>query len=106
MRHWEIWRTAIPDFTMEVEHFHIPQKKESGIDEDETVAFSIRTTNKGSFVNDLPSKKASGKKFVFRGVVDFQVNGEGLIKSVEEWYSWDFGEGKDVTEFHSLPVRT
>ena len=91
---------------MEVEHFHIPQKKESGIDEDETVAFSIRTTNKGSFVNDLPSKKASGKKFVFRGVVDFQVNGEGLIKSVEEWYSWDFGEGKDVTEFHSLPVRT
>jgi hypothetical protein len=73
---------------------------------DEIVTFSIRTINKGTSVNDLPSKKASGKKFVFRGVVDFQVNGEGLIKSVEEWYSWDFGEGKDVTEFHSLPVRT
>ena len=64
--------------------------------------FSIRTVNRGTFEKDLPSKKASGERFSFRGVVDFAVNGEGKIEYVEEWYTWDFGEGRDVKEYHSL----
>ena len=102
--HWEIWRTSIPDFVMEVEHFHVPQK-DAAVDGAESPTFSIRTINKGTFLNDLPSKKASGKKFVFRGVVDFKVNQEGLIENIEEWYSWDFGQGKDVAAFHTLPAK-
>lgn len=106
-RHWDNWRTAIPDFTMEMEGFYVPLKEGGGdaADKAETVMFSVRTVNKGTFVKDLPIKKASGRKFIFRGVVDFRVNRAGLIETIEEWYSWDFGEGKDVTEFHSLPIN-
>lgn len=80
-RHWELWRTSIPDFVMEAEHLHIPQR-DIGLDgsAESTLTFSIRTINKGTMLNDLPSKKASGKKFIFRGVVDFKVNSEGLIE--------------------------
>jgi hypothetical protein len=89
---------------MEVEHFHVPLR-DAGVNGTESMSFSIRTINKGTFLNDLPSKKASGKKFTFRGVVDFRVNREGLIENIEEWYSWDFGEGKDVADFHTLPAK-
>ena len=78
---------------MEVERF------EPGRDERH---FSTRTINRGTFEKDLPSKKASGKQFSFRGVVDFRVDDEGKIEYVEEWYTWDFGEGRDVKEYHFL----
>lgn len=68
-------------------------------------SFSVRTINRGTLLKDLPNKKASGKKFVFRGVVDFKVNGEGLIESVEEGYTWDFGEGRDVKDYHTLSAK-
>jgi hypothetical protein len=89
---------------MEVENFHIPQR-DGGVDGGAglTPTFSIRTINKGTLLNDLPSKRASGKKFIFRGVVDFKVNNEGLIENIEEWYTWDFGEGADVSGYHTLP---
>lgn len=92
-RHWEIWRRSIPHFVMDIERIDFTDRPN---------AISIRTVNKGKLENDLPSKKASGKPFVFRGVVDFVVNDEGLIESLEEWYTWDFGEGKDVKDYHSL----
>ena len=60
-RHWKIWRTAIPDFVMEIERFDVP--KEGG----DFLTFSVRTFNRGTFLRNLPGKKASGKEFVFRG---------------------------------------
>jgi len=83
---------------MEIERFDVPKDGEGK-------AASIRTINRGTFEKDLPSKKASGKPFVFQGVVDFTVNGEGLIDSVNEWYTWDFGEGREVRDYHSLPAK-
>jgi hypothetical protein len=64
---------------------------------------SIRTINRGTFLNDLPRKKASGKKFSFRGVVDFVIGEDnGLIEEVNEYYSWNFDNGIDVSEYHTL----
>jgi len=28
-----------------------------------------------------------------------------LIDSVNEWYTWDFGEGREVRDYHSLPAK-
>jgi len=102
-RHWHIWRTAIPDFVMEIERFNIPMEVKPDVEN--MLTFSVRTINRGTLLRDLPSKKASGKEFVFRGVVDFKVNGDGLIENIEEWYTWDFGEGRDVKDYHSLPAE-
>ena len=44
--------------------------------------FTFRTHNTGTFVNDLVKRKASGKKFWFLGVVDFVVDQQGKIESV------------------------
>lgn len=64
---------------------------------------SFRTTNKGTLLNDLPSKKASGKTFSFSGVVDLTINeSTGLIELVNEWYSWNFDNSKDALEYHTL----
>jgi hypothetical protein len=97
-RHFDIWRTSIPDFTMEVER--------SGSEEvlpGRRLRCSIRTINRGTLLKDLPSKRASGKSFSFRGVVDFIIREEdGLIEEVNEWYSYNFDNSKDVTEYHTL----
>lgn len=64
---------------------------------------SFRIINKGTLIHDLPSKKASGKKFSFSGAVDLIIDGEsGLIEEVNEWYSWSFDNSKDVSEYHTL----
>ena len=56
----------------------------------------------GTFVNDLPSKKASGKPWVFRACVDLVVNlNDGLIEDVEEWYSYNFERSTSVSDYHS-----
>lgn len=94
-RHIEIWKQSIPDFTMEVQS-EMPVTSKDGKE-----LYSFRTINKGTLVNDLPSKRAFGKTFSFSGVVDFVVDG-GLIEEVNEWYSWDFDNSKDVTEYHTL----
>ncbi|KAK3657511.1 hypothetical protein LTR56_002285 [Elasticomyces elasticus] len=80
--HFEIWRTAHPDFLMTV------TEAWPGIDlGDGLVKYSIRTSNQGTFTNDLPTLKASGKKFDFYAVVDLVVRSEdGLVVKVEEWY--------------------
>jgi hypothetical protein len=62
---------------------------------------SFRTINKGIFTNDLPNKRASGKTFEFRGVIDVVIEG-GLIKELNEWYSWNFDNSKEVAQYHSL----
>jgi hypothetical protein len=65
--------------------------------------FSIRTINRGTFLVDLPSRKASGKKFTFSGVVDFIIDEEsGLIELLNEWYTSEFGSGKEIPEYHTL----
>ena len=52
---------------------------------------SIRTANRGTFQNDLPRKKASGKKFEFMGVVDLVIDEQDeLAERVDEWYPWEF----------------
>jgi len=100
-RHFNIWKTAIPDFTMEIEHLYNDCSQEglpAGMRK-----CSLRTINRGTFLHDLPSKKASSKNFSFRGVVDLVIDEEsGLIEEVNEWYSWNFDNSKDVTEYHTL----
>lgn len=66
---------------------------------------SIRTINKGTLVKDLPTKKASGKPFSFRGSVDLLITADGLIAEVNEYYSYGFHDGKDVTEYHTLASK-
>lgn len=42
-------------------------------------------------MNDLPSLKATGKKFDFYAVVDIVVReADGLIVEIEEWYHRQF----------------
>jgi hypothetical protein len=97
-RHFDIWRTSIPDFVMEVEQSAGEEPLPGG-----RRKYSIRTINRGTFLKDLPSAKASGKTFSFRGVVDLVVREEdGLIEEVHEWYSSNFGNSKDVAEYHTL----
>ena len=97
-RHINIWRTSIPDFTMEIERVYDNLKAPDG-----KRRCSTRTINRGTFLHDLVSKKASGKNFSFRGVVDFVIDEEsGLIEEVNEWYSWKFDESTDVSEYDTL----
>ena len=52
------------------------------------VRCSFRTINKGTWKEDLLVHKASGKRFVFVGVIDLVVEKEsGLIRGLEEWYT-------------------
>ncbi len=47
-------------------------------------------------MKDLPSKKASGRKWEFYAVVDLVVSGNGKIEEVEEWYCREFDAEKLV----------
>ena len=61
----------------------------------------MRTKNMGTFVNDLPRKKASGKPWVFRACVDLVVNlKDGLIEDVEEWYAHNFERSMSVSDYN------
>ena len=49
---------------------------------------SFRTINKGTWKNDLHVHKASGKSFVFIGVIDMVIERDsGLIEELDEWYT-------------------
>ena len=96
--HFHIWRHVNPDFFMEIDE-KVPVTAEPL--SDQRVRYSIRTHNKGTFVEDLPRRKASGKKFNFRGVVDLVVNGDGLIEEVEEWYCSNFDDSNGVGEYNT-----
>ena len=84
--HFNIWRKAHPDFEM------IVLEVWPAIDMDDGhMKTSIRTKNVGTFTKDLPSMKASGRKFEFYAVVDLVFrNGDGLVVKVEEWYHRQF----------------
>lgn len=63
---------------------------------------SFRTINKGTNRNDMPSYRAAGRTFEFRGVVDIVIEG-GLIKELNEWYTHTpFDRTKAVEDYHSL----
>lgn len=95
--HWIIWRTAHPDFVVQMEDMWPFEELPDG-----RCRYSMRTKNTGTFVNDLPHKKASGKPWVFRACVDLVVNlKDGLIKDVEEWYSHNFERSTSVSDYHS-----
>ena len=96
--HWRIWRTAIPDFVMTVTAEYPPIQLGNG-----KVKIIFKTDNEGTFKNDLPSKKATGKPFLFKGVVEFVVDeASGLIDVVEEWYSYNFELAKSVEADYNL----
>ena len=96
-RHFELWKTSVPDFVMEVES-KLPATSKDG-----KRFCSFRTINKGTFLNDLVVKKASGEKFLFRGAVDLIIDEEtGLIETLNEWYSWKFENSTDVSGYHTL----
>lgn len=94
-RHWEIWRTANPDFVLTIAQSMPVETLADG-----RTRYSIRTHNSGTFTGEFPRHKASGKKFYFRAVVDLVVNQEGLIDSVEEWYCPNFDATNGVNEYH------
>jgi len=63
---------------------------------------SFRTINRGTNTANLPTHKATGKTFEFRGVIDMVIEG-GLIKELTEWYSQTpFDQTKPVEQFQSL----
>lgn len=95
--HWIIWRTAHPDFVVEVEDMWPFQELSDG-----RCRYSMRTQNTGTFVNDLPRKKASGKPWVFRACVDLLVDlNTGLIEDVEEWYAHNFERSMSIADYHT-----
>ena len=68
---------------------------------DDRVRISFRTINTGTFVKDLPTKKASGAPFAFLGVVDLVINvHDGVIDDVNEWYPFNFELTKSVTDYN------
>lgn len=101
-RHHKIWRTANPDFVMTLVP-NAPIFWSSDTDEEAgNGTCSFRTINKGTNRNDLPSYKASGKAFEFRGAIDMVIEG-GLIKELNEWYTHTpFDKTKTVEQYHSL----
>ncbi len=63
----------------------------------------FKTDNEGTLSNDLPRKKATGKEFLFKGVVEFIVDEEsGLIEEVEEWYCFNFELASSVEQHYNL----
>lgn len=94
-RHWEIWRTAMPDFVLT-----IAESTPSEVLPDGRTRYSIRTNNNGTFTGEFPRRKASGNKFYFRAVVDLVVSKEGLIDSIEEWYTPNFDATNGVEQYH------
>lgn len=102
-RHFHIWRTSMPDFVTEVTHLttESPTSSTQPVLPEGKYRCSFRTLNSGTFLHDLPSRKATGKKFSFQAVVDLIVREEdGLIEEVNEYYTSTFD--KDVSNFHSL----
>ena len=86
--HFELWRTAHPDFHAEIAEVWRAQEL---ADAPGKLKCSIRTINKGTFTNDLPSLKANGKKFNFYAVVDIVWReSDGLIERIDEWYHRQF----------------
>ncbi len=84
--HFNIWRSAHPDFRIETSEIWPPIKVSEG-----KLKCSIRTRNIGTFVHDLPTIKATGAPFNFYAVVDLVFDEEsGLIDSVDEWYHKEF----------------
>ena len=84
--HFNLWRTAHPDFRATVVEAWPGLHVGDGL-----VKYSVRTRNVGTFTNDLPSMKASGRNFDFIAVVDLVIRLEnGLIEKVDEWYHRQF----------------
>lgn len=101
-RHHKIWRTANPDFVMTV----VPNSpiwwSSDTNEETGNGSCSFRTINRGTNKANLPTHKATGKRFEFRGVIDMVIEG-GLIKEMNEWYSQTpFDQTKPMEQFHSL----
>ena len=68
------------------------------------VRCSFRTINKGTWKEDLHVHKASGKRFVFVGVIDLVIDREsGLIMELDEWYTNNgFDTKESLDEYHAL----
>lgn len=88
-QHFTVWRNAQPDFIMTL-YSDSPVYWSDSIVEDTTRAV-FRTTNEGTSLRDTPMNVASGKRFRFDAVVEVVIGkGDGLVRSVQEWYSRDF----------------
>jgi hypothetical protein len=94
-KHFEIWRTAMPDFKLTIADAFPTEALPEG-----RTRYSIRTHNTGTFTGEFPRRNPSGKQFYFRGVVDIVANKDGLIESVEEWYCSNFDATNGQDEFN------
>lgn len=93
--HTEIWKGSLPDFAVKEEHIWL----EETLPGDKT-RLVFRTVNTGTFVNDLPEIKATGRPFWFPGVVELIVRNQGgLIETIEEWYTFKFDNVASLDEY-------
>ncbi|KAM5386405.1 hypothetical protein ACJZ2D_000368 [Fusarium nematophilum] len=93
--HIKTWRESIPDFKIEADASWVEKSLPRG-----RTQLVFKTNNTGTFINDLPSLKASGKAFWFPGIVELIVCDEdGLIESVNEYYTARFDRIKSVDEY-------
>ncbi|RSL47663.1 hypothetical protein CEP54_013284 [Fusarium duplospermum] len=82
--HTEIWKGSIPDFVVKEEHIWLEESLSGN-----KSRLLFKTVNTGTFVNDLPGIKATGRPFWFPGVVELIVHNEDeLIEKIEEWYTF------------------
>lgn len=102
-RHFNLWRTSNPDFIMTIDENRPMFWNASDLD-GKVVHCSFRTINRGTFKEDLPTKKATGKTFVFIGVIDMVIERKnGLITQLDEWYTNNsFDEKEKLEDYKSF----
>ena len=111
-QHHNIWRSAHPDFELTIDDSRPILWQEDtittpGADTKDVWRTNFRTRNRGTFKGDLPrGRKATGKAFVFVGIVDAVVEKRtGLIVQLDEWYTNNGFDEKGpggLAEYHDL----
>jgi hypothetical protein len=93
--HFKIWRNSLPDARAIFEGAWPGEKLPDG-----KWRVMIRMHWTGTFLNDLPTIKASGTKVDFPVRAEMVVRDDGLIEESAEWYCANFWEVKSVAEYH------
>jgi hypothetical protein len=65
----------------------------------------IQFIGRGTFSGDVRTfRRASGKTFAYQSCLVLDINDEGLVTKVEEYYSFLHGEGVEVEKYHQVKV--
>ncbi|KIM92687.1 hypothetical protein OIDMADRAFT_62310 [Oidiodendron maius Zn] len=93
--HFKIWTNSLPDCKAVLEGSWPGERLPDG-----KWRVIMRTRWTGTFLNDLPTIKASGTKVNFPVRVEMVVRDDGLIEEAAEWYCSNFWDVKPVSEYH------